>query len=94
MDIVIPLGTGSRWQNNELRFALRSIEKYLTGYDKIFIIGECPSYLQNIIHIPCPPSPAKRSARRKYQSLFALWSGKAVGKKEATKQQEWSNKPA
>lgn len=54
MDIVIPLGTGSRWQNNELRFALRSIEKYLTGYDKIFIIGECPSYLQNIVHIPCP----------------------------------------
>ena len=54
MDIVIPLGTGSRWQNNELRFALRSIEKYLTGYDKIFIIGECPSYLQNVIHIPCP----------------------------------------
>ena len=51
MDIVIPLGTGSRWQNNELRFALRSIEKYLTGYDKIFIIGECPSYLQNIVHI-------------------------------------------
>ena len=54
MDIVIPLGTGSRWQNNELRFALRSIEKYLTGYDKIFIIGEFPSYLQNVIHIPCP----------------------------------------
>lgn len=45
MDIVIPLGTGSRWQNNELRFALRSIEKYLTGYDKIFIIGECPNWL-------------------------------------------------
>ena len=60
MDIVIPLGTGSRWQNNELRFALRSIEKYLTGYDKIFIIGECPSYLQNIIHIPCPDFPGRK----------------------------------
>jgi len=60
MDIVIPLGTGSRWQNNELRFALRSIEKYLTGYDKIFIIGECPSYLQNVIHIPCPDFPGRK----------------------------------
>ena len=60
MDIVIPLGTGSRWQNNELRFALRSIEKYLTGYDKIFIIGECPSYLQNVIHIPCPDLPGRK----------------------------------
>ena len=60
MDIVIPLGTGSRWQNNELRFALRSIEKYLTGYDKIFIIGECPSYLQNIVHIPCPDFPGRK----------------------------------
>ena len=60
MDIVIPLGTGSRWQNNELRFALRSIEKYLTGYDKIFTIGECPSYLKNVIHIPCPDFPGRK----------------------------------
>lgn len=50
--IVIPLGTGSRWSNTELKFALRSVEKHLTGYDDIFIIGEKPEWLQNVIHIP------------------------------------------
>jgi hypothetical protein len=50
--IVIPLGTGSRWGNTELRYALRSVEKHLTGYGDIFIIGECPSFLQNVTHIP------------------------------------------
>lgn len=50
--IVIPLGTGSRWNNTELRFALRSVEKHLTGYGDIFIIGEKPEWLQNVIHIP------------------------------------------
>lgn len=39
IDIVIPLGTGSKWQDNEVRYALRSIEKYLRGYGRVFIVG-------------------------------------------------------
>lgn len=50
--IVIPLGTGSRWGNLELKFALRSVEKHLSGYGEVFIVGECPGWLQNVIHIP------------------------------------------
>lgn len=54
MDVVYPLGKGSLWGNNkELRYSLRSVAKYLKGYDKIFIIGECPDWAQNVIHIPC-----------------------------------------
>lgn len=52
--IVIPLGRGSRNNDMELRFCLRSIEKYLTGYGDIFIVGEKPDWLQNVIHIPYP----------------------------------------
>jgi hypothetical protein len=52
ISIVIPLGHGSRWNNTELRYCLRSIEKHLTGYGEIFIIGERPEWLHNIIHIP------------------------------------------
>lgn len=52
MDIVYTLGIGSEWDNNELRYSLRSIEKYLSGYDKVFIVGECPDWLTNVIHIP------------------------------------------
>lgn len=51
MDIVIPLGTESRWNDNELRFALRSIEKNLTGYRNVIIVGWCPKWVQNVVHI-------------------------------------------
>lgn len=54
MDIVIPLGTGSKWNNNELRYALRSLDKNVTGYDKIFIVGEDPGFIRwtnKIIHL-------------------------------------------
>lgn len=54
MSIVIPLGRGSRNNDMELRYCLRSIEKYLLGYGDIFIVGEKPDWLQNVIHIPCP----------------------------------------
>jgi len=51
VDIIIPLGTGSKWKNNELKYSLRSIEKYLTGFRDIIIVGELPA-CQNIVHIP------------------------------------------
>jgi hypothetical protein len=53
-DVVYVLGTGSQWRNNEIRFSLRSIAKNLKGYGKIYIIGEDPGCLKNIIHIPYP----------------------------------------
>lgn len=52
MDIVIPLGSGSTWDNNELRYALRSIEKNCTGVGQLWIIGERPDFLINVNHIP------------------------------------------
>lgn len=51
MDLVYILGTGSRWGNNELRYSLRSIEKYLK-HKNIFLIGEKPEWAQNLTHIP------------------------------------------
>lgn len=44
------LGRGSKWRNNEIRFSLRSVEKYLP-HRKIWIIGERPKFLRNIEHI-------------------------------------------
>ena len=51
MDIVIPVGTESRWHDNELRFTLRSIEQNLTGYRNVIIVGWCPLWVQNVVHI-------------------------------------------
>lgn len=53
--IVIPLagpGHGSRWNDTELRYCLRSIVKHLSGYGDIFLIGHKPDWVKNIIHIP------------------------------------------
>lgn len=55
IDVVIPLGTGSTWDNNELRYCLRSIEKYLKNYNNIYIVGEKPDFINwnnGIFHIP------------------------------------------
>lgn len=53
IDLVYVLGTGSKWNNNEIRFSLRSVSKNLKNAGKIFIVGEFPDFLQNCIHVPC-----------------------------------------
>lgn len=53
IDIVYALGSGSIWDDNELRYSLRSIEKHVASYGKIYIVGEYPHWLQHAIHIPC-----------------------------------------
>jgi hypothetical protein len=53
--IVIPLaghGHGSRWNDTELRYCLRSIEKHLSGHGDIFLIGHRPDWCINVHHIP------------------------------------------
>lgn len=50
-DLLYILGRGSKWRNNEIRFSLRSVEKYLP-HARIFIVGECPKFLRNVVHIP------------------------------------------
>lgn len=47
-----PLGFGSRQDDTELRYCLRSIEKHISGYSEIFIVGALPRWIQNVIHIP------------------------------------------
>lgn len=60
IDIVIPLGARSNQKNKELRYCLRSIEKHLTGVGNVFVIGECPEWVSNTIHIPFTEDPRNR----------------------------------
>lgn len=53
MDVVYIVGTGSRWQNNELRFSLRSVDRFLKNYDRVFIVGHKPEFVTNVEWIPC-----------------------------------------
>jgi len=53
IDIVIPYKQ-SQWADNELRFALRSVEKHLKNYRKIYVIGHRPAWMNlgTVVHIP------------------------------------------
>jgi len=53
LDLVYILGTGSRWKNNEIRFSLRSAEKYFE-FGNVFIVGELPDWIQGVEHIKYP----------------------------------------
>lgn len=44
MDVVIPLGTGSRWDDNELRYALRSLEMHMPNIGNVYVIGHRPKW--------------------------------------------------
>jgi len=52
-DVVYPIGSGSGWRNNELRFSLRALEHYGIHLGKIFIVGILPDFLDNsILNLP------------------------------------------
>lgn len=46
MDILYTLGRGSIWQDNELRYSLRSLAKYGKNINRIFLVGDwCPGFV-------------------------------------------------
>ena len=52
MDVVY-INSKSRWSNNEIKYSLRSLEKYVSGFRDVYIVGFKPSFLSdNIIHKP------------------------------------------
>lgn len=48
--VFYPLGTGSMMNNFELRMSLRSIEKHLSNYIDVIIVGELPEWVQNVTY--------------------------------------------
>lgn len=60
IDIVYPLGSGSLYGNSELKFSIRSVEKHLTGWRNIVIVGVFPAWgNSNLKIIPAKDSSAK-----------------------------------
>lgn len=51
MYAVYPLSPGSTWNNNELRFSLRSLEKFVHDVDNVLIIGHKPAQVKNVQHV-------------------------------------------
>jgi hypothetical protein len=53
-DVVYVVGRGSAWNDNELRFSMRSLAKYVSGIGKVFIVGKIPAFVTNVVPIPWP----------------------------------------
>ncbi len=62
VDVVYAIGTGSRWDNNELRFSIRSVYKNLKGFGRIIIVGEKPPFIDGVTHIQYPDRYPKTNA--------------------------------
>jgi len=73
MDILLPLGTGSKWNNNELRYCLRSLEQNCQDLGNVIISGEKPDWIQNIIHVP---------AKDAHIPTLSIWNKTLAGSKE------------
>jgi len=64
MDIVYPLGTGSVWLNNELRYSLRAVAENVKDLQNVWVIGERPDWLTNVRYLPvkdCFDKPTKNT---------------------------------
>jgi len=78
MDVVIPY-RHSASNGFELRYTLRGIAKYFPDLENIFIIGDCPGFVHNIIHIPFEESPERHHKQRNICSkLLAACADKRV----------------
>lgn len=45
-DVLYILGNGSKWNDNELRYSLRSLETYCKDtYKNVYLVGSCPSFI-------------------------------------------------
>lgn len=71
-DILIPLGKGSRHQDIELRYCLRSIEKHLSGVGNVWIVGELPAWVKGVVHVPFQDNTNNwNRARNIYSKIIA-----------------------
>ena len=73
IDVMIPLGTGSQFKNLELRYCLRSLERYGRGIRRVVIVGEKPKWLSEAAtHIYCPYFDGPKDARIAFKTLWAF----------------------
>lgn len=51
MDLFYPLGPGSKWEDNELRYSLRSVQRYMP-HTNVVIAGYLPPWITGVGHVP------------------------------------------
>ena len=57
-DLVYVLGAGSLWDDNELRFSLRSLHAHVRGTGRLYVVGRAPRWLTNATVLQYPDKHA------------------------------------
>lgn len=73
VDLLYILGTGSRWDDNEMRYSLRGASRFFP-HARVFVVGERPYWLRNVEHIAARdpyPHPLKNSIHKLSAALQA-----------------------
>lgn len=61
----------SRWRGQELKYSLRSLEKWGRNFRNVVIVGDKPSYLNDkVIHINQPDNPGHNKERKIVEKLI------------------------
>lgn len=72
-DVLYILGRGSKHDDLELRLSLRCLEKNSKNIDKVFIVGNCPEWVQNVVHIPAEDTYQRE--QNHFQKVFRAIEG-------------------
>lgn len=51
IDLLYPLGSGSMCSDQELRYSLRSVDRYLLNLGRVVVVGERPEWLRNVDYL-------------------------------------------
>lgn len=71
MDLVYTVGPDPHHNFEELRYSIRTMERYMKKLETIFIVGELPPFLKNVVHIPFSDKHKYNSARNIYEKTMA-----------------------
>lgn len=73
-DALYILGRGSKHDNMELRLSLRTLEANGKNIDRVFIVGNKPEWVQDVIHIPAEDT-YQSSQNHAYKVIVACYRG-------------------
>lgn len=63
----------SNWNDNELRYSLRSIEKYASNVGRVFVCGDIPTWLSDeVVKIPCNNPYPRKAKNILYKVMYAI----------------------
>lgn len=74
IDVLLPLGPGSHWDNVELRMAIRSIERHAQGLRRIVVVGAIPQWLRETDRVLPVKRPEFKCNKASRISLKVQWA--------------------